>query len=149
VGEPQNIATPRTARGGSHPPCRDIKIQSCCHLGSVSRWLANPEPCLLHAQVVATGGGPGTEGLLGKAVGISGQRGTYAEFAVAPAYMVNELPPGMNVADGCGHFVNPWTVVQIITYAKYAPCPLQHVRFCRYRFPATDLNSKATWFGIQ
>jgi len=27
--------------------------------------------------VVATGGGPGTEGLLGKAVGISGQRGTY------------------------------------------------------------------------
>jgi hypothetical protein len=25
----------------------------------------------------------------------------------------------------------------------------QDVRFCRYRFPATDLNSKATWFGIQ
>jgi hypothetical protein len=25
----------------------------------------------------------------------------------------------------------------------------RHVRFCRYRFPATDLNSKATWFGIQ
>jgi hypothetical protein len=24
-----------------------------------------------------------------------------------------------------------------------------NVRFCRYRFPATDLNSKATWFGIQ
>jgi hypothetical protein len=24
-----------------------------------------------------------------------------------------------------------------------------HVRFCRYRFPATDLNFKATWFGIQ
>jgi hypothetical protein len=23
------------------------------------------------------------------------------------------------------------------------------VRFCRYRFPATDLNSKATWLGIQ
>jgi hypothetical protein len=23
------------------------------------------------------------------------------------------------------------------------------VRFCRYRFAATDLNSKATWFGIQ
>jgi hypothetical protein len=22
------------------------------------------------------------------------------------------------------------------------------VRFFRYRFPATDLNSKATWFGI-
>lgn len=73
--------------------------------------------------VVATGGGPGTERLLGKAVGISGQRGTYAEFAVAPAYMVNELPPGMNVADGCGHFVNPWTVVQIITYAKAHGAP--------------------------
>lgn len=42
--------------------------------------------------VVATGGGPGTEGLLGKAVGISGQRGTYAEYAVAPAYFVSELP---------------------------------------------------------
>jgi hypothetical protein len=24
-----------------------------------------------------------------------------------------------------------------------------NVRFCRYRFAATDLNSKATWFGIQ
>ena len=24
-----------------------------------------------------------------------------------------------------------------------------NVRFCRYRFPATDLNFKATWFGIQ
>jgi 1-deoxy-D-xylulose-5-phosphate synthase len=33
---------------------------------------------------------------------------------------------------------------------KQLPDPLQvHVRFCRYRFPATDLNSKATWFGIQ
>jgi hypothetical protein len=27
--------------------------------------------------------------------------------------------------------------------------PSWDVRFCRYRFPATDLNSKATWFGIQ
>jgi hypothetical protein len=26
---------------------------------------------------------------------------------------------------------------------------VEDVRFCRYRFPATDLNSKATWFGIQ
>jgi hypothetical protein len=25
----------------------------------------------------------------------------------------------------------------------------QHVRFCRYPFAATDLNSKATWFEIQ
>ena len=25
----------------------------------------------------------------------------------------------------------------------------QVFRFCRYRFPATDLNSKATWVGIQ
>jgi hypothetical protein len=25
----------------------------------------------------------------------------------------------------------------------------EDVRFCRYRFPATDVNSKATWFGIQ
>jgi hypothetical protein len=28
-------------------------------------------------------------------------------------------------------------------------CAALHVRFCRYRFPATDLNSKATWFWIQ
>jgi hypothetical protein len=27
--------------------------------------------------------------------------------------------------------------------------PRRHVRFCRHRFPATDLNSKANWFGIQ
>jgi hypothetical protein len=30
--------------------------------------------------------------------------------------------------------------------ASHCSC---YVRFCRYRFPATDLNSKATWFGIQ
>jgi hypothetical protein len=32
--------------------------------------------------------------------------------------------------------------------ARRALC-VRNVRFCRYRFPATDLNSKATWFGIQ
>jgi hypothetical protein len=30
-----------------------------------------------------------------------------------------------------------------------APTQAADVRFCRYRFPATDLNFKATWFGIQ
>ena len=30
-----------------------------------------------------------------------------------------------------------------------AATAMAYVRFCRYRFPATDLNSKATWFGIQ
>lgn len=29
----------------------------------------------------------------------------------------------MDVADGCGHFVNPWTVVQIVTYAKAHGAP--------------------------
>jgi hypothetical protein len=32
--------------------------------------------------------------------------------------------------------------------ARLPSCRL-NVRFCRHRFPATDLNSIATWFGIQ
>jgi hypothetical protein len=44
AGEQQSVATPHAVRGWSHPPCRHIKIQSCCCLGSGSRWRTKPSP---------------------------------------------------------------------------------------------------------
>ena len=50
-----------------------------------------------------------------------------------------------------GHAPMGW---HVLTWPATHPTELlvrapSNVRFCRYRFPATDLNSKATWFGIQ
>jgi hypothetical protein len=38
---------------------------------------------------------------------------------------------------------------QLLKGAGEAEEEPEEVRFCRYRFPASGLNSKATWFGIQ
>jgi hypothetical protein len=52
-------------------------------------------------------------------------------------------------------FVVPWSTTCTVALVDAVPHSAgcvehagEHVRFCRYRFPATDLNSKATWFGI-
>jgi hypothetical protein len=37
-GEQPSVATPRAARGWTHPPCRHFKIQSCDRLGSAFEW---------------------------------------------------------------------------------------------------------------
>ena len=72
--------------------------------------------------MVATGGGLPTLKLLGKPVGIIGGSwsglGCYAEYVVAPAFFTVPLPADLPVADGCGFFVNPWTALQIASYAK-------------------------------
>jgi hypothetical protein len=50
----------------------------------------------------------------------------------------------LNDDDDADNSAHPWVRVRVQQCA-----PTHDVRFCRYRFPATDLNSKATWFGIQ
>jgi hypothetical protein len=40
--EQQSVATPQAARGWTHPPCRHIKIQSCCVVVNFSE---PPPPC--------------------------------------------------------------------------------------------------------
>lgn len=44
--------------------------------------------------------------------------GCYAEYVVAPAFFTCPLPAELPVADGCSFFVNPWTCLQICSYAK-------------------------------
>jgi hypothetical protein len=38
----QSVATPQAVRRWARPPCRHIKIQYCCCLGSGSRWRSTP-----------------------------------------------------------------------------------------------------------
>ena len=47
-GEQQSVATPLAASGRDRPPCRHIKIQSCCCLGSASE-VAAFQPALAGA----------------------------------------------------------------------------------------------------
>jgi hypothetical protein len=75
-------------------------------------------------------------------------------FRAAPSPPPPPLPPPPPVSTrvaGCSSpawqdAAHPRGRMQL---TRVAGCSLVNVRFCRYRFPATDLNSKSTWFGIQ
>ena len=61
---------------------------------------------------VVVAAGPGAEGLIGRAVAISG--GTYAQFRVVGAAGCAVLPDGVTPREGAAWFVNPMTVLGMV-----------------------------------
>jgi NADPH2:quinone reductase len=63
--------------------------------------------------VVAAGGSPAAQALLGKVVAVAGGA-MYAQFRTISAAACLELPDGARAADGAASFVNPMTVLGMI-----------------------------------
>jgi hypothetical protein len=68
-------------------------------------------------------------------------------IAVAKVYVKLKLPPELEGAAPPSH----WPIAQAASRGAFffGTLELAACQILRYRFAATDLNSKATWFGIQ
>lgn len=62
--------------------------------------------------VVATGGGSIAAGWLGRHVAFFGK--AYAQYAIADAVMLTEVPMDVPVEDACAAYINPLTVISIV-----------------------------------
>lgn len=63
--------------------------------------------------VVAAGGSPAAQALLGRTVGVYGG-GTYAQHRSLPAAMCLTLPDGVSAEQGASNFVNPMTALAML-----------------------------------